>query len=111
MSDISPRPGPRETLRSAGVLTDGQEPAGAPGPLEQPEREFTIEARSQWSMVTRRFFRHRLAMVSLAILVFLILVAAFGGRLWKWSYTDITPEKRQPPTLDVIPWLDGDGLA
>jgi len=87
------------------------EPEPEPGPLEQPEREFTVAARSQWSMVTRRFFRHKLAMISLAILMFMILVAGVGGRIWKYSYSDITPEKRKPPTMDIIPWIDGDGLS
>lgn len=111
MSDIKRRPGPREVLERAGVVDTLETAADDQVPFEQPEREFTVEARSQWSMVTRRFFRHRLAMISLAILIFLILAAGVGGRLWKYSYSDITPEKRVGPTLDIIPWIDGDGFA
>ena len=31
--------------------------------------EFTVQSRTQWQMVRRRFFRHRLAMASLTVLV------------------------------------------
>jgi peptide/nickel transport system permease protein len=37
------------------------------------EREFTVAARSQWQMVARRFFAHKLAMASLV--VFIVVVA------------------------------------
>ena len=40
--------------------------------------EFTVESRTQRQMVIRRFFRHRLAMVSLAILMFIVLLAFVG---------------------------------
>ena len=33
------------------------------------EREFTVEARSQWKTVVRRFLRHRPAMISLFVAV------------------------------------------
>jgi ABC-type dipeptide/oligopeptide/nickel transport system permease subunit len=114
LSDVSPRPGPRGVLKRAGVVDDPTadgDPGQEPGPLVQPEREFTVEARSQFQMVSRRFFRHRLAMGSLIVLGLMTLIAGIGGRVWKYSYTDITPDKRVGPTLDVIPWIDGDGFA
>ena len=79
------------------------------------DREFTVKARSQRRMVTRRFFRHRLAMISLGVFVFVILVSFVGAALWKWDYavpTPVDPDNlRGAATLDLIPWLDGDGLA
>jgi peptide/nickel transport system permease protein len=42
------------------------------------------EARSQWQLFRRRFFRHRLAMVGLAILLILV-IACFGAR-WLAPY-------------------------
>ncbi|HEX3814641.1 MAG TPA: ABC transporter permease [Mycobacteriales bacterium] len=39
------------------------------------EREFTVQARSQWQMVSRRFFAHRLAMISLVVFVLVLAVA------------------------------------
>lgn len=76
------------------------------------EREFTVESRTQRQMVMSRFFRHRLAMISLAVLMMIVLVAYVG--LWLWKYP---PDESGTlvdggrPTLDAIPWLDGDGLA
>jgi len=81
------------------------EPPVAAGEPKQPEREFTVEARSQWRMVTRRFLRHRLAMVSLAVLIFVILLSLVGGHLWKWGYQELDPAVQgcsdcQSPSLD-----------
>jgi len=39
------------------------------------EREFTVAARTQWQMVTRRFFAHKLAMISLTVFVIVVGVA------------------------------------
>jgi peptide/nickel transport system permease protein len=73
--------------------------------------EFTIQSRTQWQMIRRRFFRHRLAMGSLTVLVALVVLAYVGLPLWKYSY-DLsgTLQNGGRPTLDVIPWLDGDGV-
>ncbi len=96
---------------AASVAVPGAEPGE---PTLQPEREFTVEARSQRQMVVRRFFRHRLAVLSLGLFVFVILVAFVGARLWTWSHTEITPfnpeDTRGAPTLDVLPFVDGDGV-
>ncbi len=74
--------------------------------------EFTVESRTQRQMVVRRFFRHRLAMASLTVLVFIVLLSYVG--LWLWKYPPDQSgilENGGRPTLDLIPWLDGDGLA
>ena len=83
-------------------------PAGDDG---GPEREFTVESRTQRQMVIRRFFAHRLAMISLAVLVLLVLMAFVGGALWKHNGEPGTVENFGRPTLDAIPFLDGDGLT
>lgn len=76
-----------------------------------PEREFTVESRTQRQMVMRRFFRHRLAMASLTVLGAIVLLAFVGLRLWKHPYdASGTLVDGGRPTLDAIPWLDGDGL-
>jgi len=64
---------------------DAEAVRGPTGP--GPEREFTVAARSQRSMVARRFIRHRLAAASLVVLVFVILLSLVGGRLWKYDYS------------------------
>jgi len=113
MSTTSPTDAAIAPVDGAGGATLVNPPAPPPAPAAQPEREFTVEARSQRQMVTRRFFRHRLAIVGLVVLLFIFLVSTVGARLWKYSYDEILPkpDPRGAPTLDVIPWLDGDGLA
>lgn len=83
-----------------------------PSPTETPvEREFTVQARSMRQLVIRRFLAHRLAMFSLMVLVAVILLAFVGLRLWKHPFdTPGIVQDRGRPTLDAIPWLDGDGL-
>ena len=95
--------GARAAASTAGVMG----PAGDEG---GPEREFTVESRTQRQMVIRRFFAHRLAMASLGVLILLVLVAFVGGAVWKHSGEPGTVENFGRPTLDAIPWLDGDGL-
>ncbi len=118
MPEFKRRPSPRQVLQMATVTPPPGAAVGPPGapppsPLVQPEREFTVEARTQMQLVVRRFFRHRLAMVGLGVVVFIFLASTVGARLWKHNYDDILPKPdlRGAPTLDVIPWLDGDGLA
>jgi peptide/nickel transport system permease protein len=43
--------------------------------VAQVEREFTVKAMSQRELVTRRFLRHRGAMIGLAVFVFTLLLA------------------------------------
>lgn len=51
------------------------------------EREFTVEARSQWKTITRRFLRHRPAMISMFILLVILLFVFLFPIWWKWPYT------------------------
>lgn len=64
------------------------------------EREFTVKERSQFSLMARRFVRHRAATISLFVLLLLVLLAFVGPHLWKYSYTDITSPGRSGPTLN-----------
>ena len=90
------------------IGTDG---LGGPGDPEAGGG-FAGEAQTQFQMIVRRFVRHRLAMASLTILVLVILVAFVGLRLWKHDYeTSGLVVDGGRPTLDAIPFLDGDGLT
>jgi peptide/nickel transport system permease protein len=71
--------------------------------------EFGVEARSQWRMVSRRFFRHRLAMASLVVLVLVVVLSLVGGRVWKYNYTEITPEFSSGPSWNHPMGTDGPG--
>ncbi|WP_214364311.1 ABC transporter permease [Pseudonocardia sp. H11422] len=73
--------------------------AGTP-PAPASDREFTVAQRSQAQLVLRRFLRHRAAVVSLVVLVFVVLLAYVGGALWKYDAGQITPDNSQPPSLE-----------
>ncbi|MCO1657569.1 ABC transporter permease [Pseudonocardia humida] len=77
-------------------------PAGGaqPGPSGRAEREFTVAERSQFQLVLRRFLQHRLAMVSLVVLVLLVLLAYVGGALWKYKFGEYTPDESEPPSWE-----------
>ena len=45
-----------------------------------------IEARSQWAYARRRFMRHRLAMVSLGVLILISLAGIFASRIAPYPY-------------------------
>src|SRR5205814_1093912 len=67
------------------VLATGQAPAEAT--LAVPVGE-TV-ARSQWTLIRRRFLRHRLAVVALGVLILLYLTAVFAKEL---SPFDLNPK-------------------
>jgi ABC-type dipeptide/oligopeptide/nickel transport system permease subunit len=75
-------------------------PAAVPGPAAGGGRgEFTVESRSATRLVVRRFMRHRLALVSLVVLVLVVLASLVGGRFWRYDYAEITDEFSTPPSL------------
>src|SRR6476646_8331295 len=64
------------------------------GPAD-PSAELTyqygleVEARSQWAYARRRFFRHRLALGSLIVLLLIFGAGVFANVLAPYSYTQI----------------------
>jgi ABC-type dipeptide/oligopeptide/nickel transport system permease subunit len=95
---------------NAGVLASGQ--GDGPVTPDLVEREFTVKARTQSQLIIRRFLHHRLAIASLIVLGIVVVLAFGGGQLWKYSYDEVLPlVDRGRPTLDLIPWIDGDGLV
>jgi peptide/nickel transport system permease protein len=108
LTDIGPRPGVREALAKmktaappAQIPVEGTGSAPLPPvPSVVPEREFTVEARTQSRMVMRRFFRHKLAMVSLIILLAVVFFAFVGPYLWPWGFQERTGNLSQPPSWD-----------
>ena len=99
------------------------EARGSEDSLEQRE----TAGLSQGQIVIRRFVRHRAAMISLFVLIFIILFVFTAGGLalgtnenpirimgwWKWDFTDLPPLQgiMGEPTLDLIPpFIDGTGF-
>jgi peptide/nickel transport system permease protein len=86
---------PGEDLETGGFP---QAEAGIPPTGDPVEREFTVKARTQSQLIFRRFLQHKLAVISVFVLVAVILLAFVGGALWHYSYTDITPDNAVPPS-------------
>jgi len=63
------------------------------------EREFTVEARSQWQLTRRRFFAHRLAIASLFLFVAMIVAAFVVPHFWTYSYGDLSNELSKGPSV------------
>ena len=60
-----------------------------------------VKARSQWAYVRMRFFRHRLAVASLVVLLVIGLVGLFAPQVAPYGYDDIRLEDAtRSPTLD-----------
>lgn len=70
------------------------------------DREFTVKERSQLSMVTSRFLRHRLAMGSLVFFVLLVLVVYLVPPIFHLSYTTITDAASQSPSFKHLMGTD-----
>jgi len=60
-----------------------------------------VKARSQWAYVRMRFFRHRLAVASLVVLLVIGLVGLFAPQVAPYGYDDIRLEDAtRSPTLE-----------
>lgn len=61
--------------------------------------DFAVEVRSQWRSILRRFFRHRLAVVSLLTLLTIFMLSLFGNFVWRFGFTERDPQNlSQSPT-------------
>ncbi len=126
----TPPEGPTPAKGDPQIKTEGQEPFDTDSSEEtgsdqrQPTdtsttaQGMTIKARSQGELVRLRFFRHRGALAGMAVLVFVILLAftsiGYAGLPGWWGKTYTATASvinGGRPTLDVIPWLDGDFLS
>lgn len=80
-------------------------PQQEPGPPREPAARaaeaITTKRRSQLQMIARRFLQHRLAVISLVVLILVSLGAFLGPYLWTWDHgvhRAIPPSA--PPGLD-----------
>ena len=71
---------------------------GALGATSRVEREFTVETRSQSALILRRFVQHRLAVVSLAVFLLLVIVSLAGNLVWHYKSTSITDDLSMAPS-------------
>ena len=76
---------------------------------EAVEREFTVKSRSQARLILRRFLRHRLAVISLVILIGIVLLSLVGGWLWHYKFAELTSDYSRPPSWKHPMGTDGIG--
>lgn len=69
---------------------------------EAAEREgLNVKPRSQWQLFLKRFVRHRVAMVSLVVLVAIVLAALNAERLTPYPFDGMNlPAAKMGPTLE-----------
>jgi len=70
----------------------------------------TTKPESLWSKARKRFFRHKLAMFGLAVLLILIFISVFAPLLTPYSPIALDLRAiRQPPSAEH--WLGTDGTG
>ena len=76
----------------------------------QPRKVLTPQESETWRQtVWRRFRRHRLAMVSCVVLLFLVLAALMGPLLCPYDPNETVGAFSQPPSLQH--WLGTDQIG
>ena len=71
-----------------------------------------IKSRSQWAYARKRFFRHKLAMISLVILIIVLGAGAFAPIVAPYSYDAIDLDNtNSPPTLEGQHYFGTDVLG
>jgi ABC-type dipeptide/oligopeptide/nickel transport system permease subunit len=76
------------------------------------EEGLEVVARSQWQLARRRFFRHKLAVGSLIVLVIIMLVGVFAEQIAPYSFREQAPlDARMAPTLEGQHYFGTDVLG
>jgi ABC-type dipeptide/oligopeptide/nickel transport system permease subunit len=87
----------------------GYQPAEADAAVEHG---LELKTRSQWSYARMRFMRHRLAVVSLALLIIIFGVGIFANEIAPYSYSAIDLNHLlSPPTTAGKHYFGTDGLG
>jgi ABC-type dipeptide/oligopeptide/nickel transport system permease subunit len=112
----NPNPSASEHLPSAPQV-DRPAPEVTPG-LEADEltafheEGLEVTARSQWQLARRRFFRHKLAVGSLIVLLIIVLVGVFAEQIAPYSFREQVPlDARMAPTLEGQHYFGTDVLG
>jgi ABC-type dipeptide/oligopeptide/nickel transport system permease subunit len=96
---------------AAAPLADplGYQPAAADAAVQHG---LELKARSQWSYARTRFFRHRLAVVSLVLLILIFGVGIFANYIAPYTYFAIDLNHLlEPPTTANQHYFGTDGLG
>jgi peptide/nickel transport system permease protein len=77
---------------------DGAASAISPDTIDPREPVGSVEARSPWRMAARRFRKHKMAMISLVVLIMIVLLAFVGGAMWHYKYNVYYNDLSVPPS-------------
>jgi ABC-type dipeptide/oligopeptide/nickel transport system permease subunit len=115
MTDIEQQPGHEaSTVAPVTQAVDGIVVGGEGGVLLDSTMAAGLEVRvrSQWSYARSRFLRHRLAMASLVVLVFIFAVGAFANLIAPYSFStlDLT-NILHPPTTTAHHYFGTDEIG
>ena len=96
-----------------GAMALPEEPSGAGADLTLSyESGVELKARSQWAYARIRFFRHRLAVASLVVLILVALVAIFAKQIAPYGYDELDLDNiAASPTLEDHHWFGTDLLG
>jgi peptide/nickel transport system permease protein len=76
------------------------------------ESGVSVKGRGQWYYVRKRFFRHRLAVGSLIVLIVIALISIFADRVAPYRYDELDLLNiAQPPTREGHHWFGTDLLG
>ncbi len=78
-------------------------------PAPQVDADQELEPRPRHPGALHRFGRRPIAIAALAVLATLVLLAALGGRLWRYHYTQITSDLSASPSWAHPMGTDGVG--
>ena len=92
----------------AGVVAPESAPPLASDTDLAYEAGVEVKARSQWSYARIRFFRHKMAVAGLVVLIFFAIVAIFAKQLAPYGFDEIDLENIDPTLgLAKAPTLEG----
>jgi ABC-type dipeptide/oligopeptide/nickel transport system permease subunit len=98
----------QSTVQPGTVMPDPAAALGTPDTELAYEAGVELKARSQWSYARMRFFRHKLAVASLVVLIFFALIAIFAKQVAPYGYDEIDLEHIDPVTgLAAAPTFEG----
>jgi ABC-type dipeptide/oligopeptide/nickel transport system permease subunit len=103
--------GMREHLPTQNVALPG-EPASLEATDTTMEAGLEVEARSHWAYARKRFLRHRLAMVSLILLVIILGAGFMADAVAPYAYDEIDLDNlAAPPTTEDKHYFGTDQLG
>ena len=113
----NPNPSASEHLQGAPPQLDRPSPETATAAEAEElttfhEEGLEVVARSQWQLARRRFFRHKLAVGSLIVLLLIVLVGVFAEQIAPYSFREQSPlEARMAPTFEGQHYFGTDVLG